>query len=243
MTAIQSENKFVSDDTNYDLTEYSKLNTAFNFFNEKLFNNKLSSVFITVQRHANALGFFRTESFHERKFNEKHELEVPGYSVHEIAIMPEGMYGRTDREILSTLVHEMCHLQQHEQGKPSRNGYHNREWADYMFKVGLHPSSVGTYDKRNPDKKPSPDDIEGSETGQGMSHFIIKDGPFELAFKELLKSGFAFKLHSTPSLRMKAPKSKFKYTCPKCGSNAWAKKDIKLSCGECDVLMVMEDEE
>jgi hypothetical protein len=30
---------------------------------------------------------------------------------------------------LSTLVHEMAHLQQNHFGKSSRTGYHNKEWA------------------------------------------------------------------------------------------------------------------
>src|SRR5262245_14971271 len=35
-------------------------------------------------------------------------------------------------QILSTLVHEMVHGEQHHYGKPSRGGYHNKQWADWM---------------------------------------------------------------------------------------------------------------
>ena len=37
----------------------------------------------------------------------------------------------------------MTHLEQAHFGKPSRNGYHNKEWADLMERVGLMPSDTG----------------------------------------------------------------------------------------------------
>ena len=50
---------------------------------------------------------------------------------------------RTNEQTLSTLVHEMTHLQQQHFGKPSRSGYHNKEWGLLMRAVGLIPSSTG----------------------------------------------------------------------------------------------------
>jgi predicted SprT family Zn-dependent metalloprotease len=47
------------------------------------------------------------------------------------------------RDLLSTLVHEMAHQEQEEQGKPSRSGYHNKEWGTFMQQVGLQPSNTG----------------------------------------------------------------------------------------------------
>ena len=35
------------------------------------------------------------------------------------------------------LVHEMVHLWHHHEGKPSRSGYHNTDWADKMATVGV----------------------------------------------------------------------------------------------------------
>ena len=51
------------------------------------------------------------------------------------------------RDILGTLVHEMCHQWQHELGNPSRSGYHNKEWGNKMKEVGL--------------SRPRPDSPEG----------------------------------------------------------------------------------
>jgi hypothetical protein len=38
------------------------------------------------------------------------------------------------------------------------------------------------------------------------------------------------------SRKMKAA-SKTRYTCPECLTNAWAKRDVHLVCGECDARM------
>ena len=170
---------------------------------------------------------------------------VPEFKVHEIAIMPDGMYGRPDREVLSTLVHEMCHLQQQEQGKPSRNGYHNREWGKYMRAVGLFPSSYGNLACRNPELSEEERDKcgEGVATGQKVSHFIIPNGSFDKACAKLLDSGFTLDLQQVPRLIGKAKKNKLKYTCPNCGINAWAKPGIKLACGECMIRMDCEEAE
>ena len=57
----------------------------------------------------------------------------------------------------------MAHLWQQEFGKPSRNGYHNAEWAAEMNRIGLKPVSAGSPDK---------------ETGQRVGHEIVEGGPF-----------------------------------------------------------------
>ena len=61
----------------------------------------------------------------------------------EIALNPAHFKGRSQREVFSTLVHEMVHLEQHHFGHPSRAGYHNREWVHWMERVGLIPSATG----------------------------------------------------------------------------------------------------
>ena len=66
---------------------------------------------------------------------------------------------RDDIEWHSTLVHEMCHLWQEDFGKPSRGGYHNRQWADKMIQVGLMPTDTG--------------EPGGQLTGQRVTHYII----------------------------------------------------------------------
>jgi hypothetical protein len=72
---------------------------------------------------------------------------------------------RSNEQSLSTLVHEMTHLDQRHFGKPSRAGYHNKEWAKLMRDVGLIPSDTG-----------APGD---KEVGQRVSHYIEAGGRFE----------------------------------------------------------------
>lgn len=133
--------------------EYAKLNQAFAWFNECLFDGKLPEVFFTIARHRGAGGYFLPDSMNNRRFDENGERLPVEFKLHEISLMPDAMFGWTDRFVLSVLVHEMAHLWQAEFGKPSRGGYHNGQWADKMEEIGLMPSSLGTRDCRNPDNR------------------------------------------------------------------------------------------
>jgi len=121
----------------------------------------------------------------------------------------------------STLVHEMCHVWQQTYGKPPRRGYHDRQWAAKMREIGLQPSSTG--------------EEGGKGTGQSMSHYIVPDGRYAKAYAKLAAQGFALHWQSIPATEQARRKksSKTKFTCPKCGQNAWAKPGALLICGEC----------
>jgi SprT-like family protein len=199
--------------------EYKKLDAAFTFFNMRLFHGELPTCLITLARKRNARGYFGGGMFVSRLSNQK---------VDEIALNPENFDGRTDKEILSTLVHEMVHLQQHHFGSPSRSNYHNREWAHWMEQIGLMPSDTA---------KPG-----GKRTGQRVSHYIIEGGTFDQACEIWLKGeevqiGFN-------SLRAGSSKSnssiKIKYSCPQCHQNCWAKPNAILKCGICELDMEEE---
>jgi hypothetical protein len=66
----------------------------------------------------------------------------------------------------------MVHNWQHCFGKPSRNGYHNKEWAQKMDQIGLVPSSTG---------RPG-----GKRTGQKVSDYPKPGGAFERAAKTFI---------------------------------------------------------
>jgi predicted SprT family Zn-dependent metalloprotease len=192
-------------------TEYSTFQTAYDFFNVELFKGTLPAVLITLQRHSKAYGFLAPEKFIGRSEET---------ATHELALNPDH-FGRTTEAILSTLVHEMCHVWQHTHGTPPRKSYHDRQWATKMTEVGLHPSSTG--------------EPGGKETGSKVSHYIIEDGPFALAFSRLKATGFELRWQSRSddSERQKKAASKTKYTCPNCEQNAWAKPGASLICGVC----------
>jgi hypothetical protein len=193
-------------------TEYQGFQKTYDFFNRELFDGSLPQVLVTLQRHANTRGYFSPERFHGR---------IDQSAVHELALNPDSFTGRTDEMILSTLVHEMCHVWQQTHGKPPRRSYHDRQWAAKMREIGLQPSSTG--------------EEGGKETGQSMSHYIIPEGRYAQAYMKLAAQGFALHWQSVPAIEQARGKksSKTKFTCPECGLNAWAKPNACLICGEC----------
>jgi hypothetical protein len=236
---------------------YDNLLMAYKFINEILFGGTLPICLITLQREKKTYGYFCGA-----RFNNDHD---PAKTTDEIALNPQYFRGngRDDRQVVSTLVHEMCHLWQHHYGKPGRVRYHNQEWADKMKAIGLLPSSTGQEG--------------GKETGDHMSHYIDKLGPFAMAFDDLKGKGFNLQWieiqeHnpvSLPPLKplidntnsstgnksfdndeynstedntpMETPKpdksNRLKYTCTGCMLNAWAKPGANLVCGDCEQPM------
>jgi predicted SprT family Zn-dependent metalloprotease len=137
---------------------------------------------------------------------------------------PDLFLARTDRDTLSTLAHEMCHVWQYGHGEPGRGRYHNAAWADRMEAVGLMPSDTGA--------------PGGKRTGQRVTHYVIDGGPFDRAAAELLATGWAVKRGSTAIRQKRGPdRSKVEFTCGRCGQNAWAKTGARLVCGACDQPM------
>jgi hypothetical protein len=202
---------------------YGGLNRAYEFFNNALFGGTLPRCLITMQRHKGAYGYFAPQRFGS----------ADGSNVtDEIALNPMHFAERDERAILSTLVHEQAHLWQQHFGKPSRGGYHNKEWAAKMKEIGLHPSTTAA--------------PGGKETGQSCSHYIVEGGAFDRAYAEF---GGAINLlgdiwndgdEKAAKTRAKKNASKTAFECPDCGLKAWAKAEAKLMCGECEVLMVCE---
>jgi predicted SprT family Zn-dependent metalloprotease len=205
---------------------YQALQTAYDHFNGKLFQNQLPPCLITLSRRdRRTYGHFAPARFREIEGQRRTD---------EIAMNPQHFLEQPMAEVLSTLAHEMAHLWQAHFGKPSRSSYHNRQWGGKMKEIGLYPSSTGRPD--------------GKETGQHMSHYTIKDGPFDSTCKRLLSDGFTLAWGELLS-QVKKHKdrddddededrtNRVKYTCPQCSVNAWGKPDLSLICGVCTVQL------
>lgn len=208
--------------TNYQTpTEelYNGLQRAFNHFNKELFDERLPPVVFTLTRKRKAHGYFWAEQFKHRE---------DGDPTHEIALNPDTM-SRELPEILSTLVHEMTHLEQQEYGKPGKNGNHNREWVGLMEAVGLIPSNTGM--------------PGGKKTGRQMTHYIEPGGVFEAACEALLVTGFDLPYFTRPreTAEKKRDLSKVKTTCPCCQAKAWCKQGMRIMCCDCNEEMVQEE--
>jgi predicted SprT family Zn-dependent metalloprotease len=202
---------------------YANLDAAYDHFNGMLFGSLLPPCLITMQRHKGAYGYFIAERCARWE-------DDADRAVDEIALNPAHFGERPPEAILSTLVHEMVHLWQHHYGTPSRARYHNREWAAKMKELGLIPSHTG---------RPG-----GKQTGQRVSHYIEPDGPFARALARLDTQAVLYKDldgDAAEAARRRKAASKTKYTCPGCGTNAWAKPGVNLVCGDCGETMEPEE--
>jgi hypothetical protein len=108
--------------------EYNVFQEAFDYFNARLFGGTLLPCLISLHRKSHSNGYYS---------NKRYEARRETAETDELALNPATFKSRTDKEILSTLVHEMVHHWQYHFGKPSDNRYHNGEWADKMEALGL----------------------------------------------------------------------------------------------------------
>lgn len=149
---------------------YTQLQKAYRHFNKALFNNRLPPCLITIQRDSERVhGYFAP-----KRFSRKDKADE---CMDEIAINPMYFINVRVENALSTLVHEMVHLEQQHFGKPGRGKYHNKEWGEWMRRVGLMPSNTG--------------EVGGRQTGDQVTHFIMKGGPFDVACARLVSEKFS----------------------------------------------------
>lgn len=214
--------------TTHQFTKYQRL---YNYFNKKLFKNELPPCLLILSRKtARVCGHFSKNRWQDKE----------GNTTHEINLNPVYMATADDMNICQTLVHEMVHLWQHEFGKPSRAGYHNKEWANKMEAVGLTPSSTGAEG--------------GNKTGQQMDDYPTPNGIFLKVFEKMPKDlllpfksaelvgGSLFVggvmaegegQQEQDEAKPKRPnRNKLKYSCS-CGVNVWGKPNLNIICGEC----------
>lgn len=229
---------------------YSELEQAYDFFNAELFEGKLPSCVISLQRKNRTYGYFSANRF----------LHRGGDTTDEIAMNPSFFSVVPIAEICQTLVHEMAHQWQEHFGTPGRRGYHNKEWGNKMEAIGLMPSSTG--------------EPGGDKTGEQMMDYIIPGGLFEEALNSLLTEEFTIswcdrhppietireiiKEEGLEAVQDKleqwgvtisendevepvaqAPKpTRIKFTCPSCNANLWGKPSLNVLCLDCDVSFV-----
>lgn len=233
MKKTKNEPNIPSPSTNQ---QFKALDNAYQYFNGELFDGQLPNCILNFSRKKGTHGFLAPYRWKEVGQEE--------FSIHEISLTPSTLY-RTPIEIFSTLVHEMVHLWQFEFGSPSRSGYHNKEWARKMEAVGLIPSNTGKEG--------------GKKTGQSMTHYIEREGLYEVAFNKMPQEyilpftswdGEVIKLLSAlgngegstptpPNKKRLVPKSKnkVKYSCS-CLNNVWGKPNLNIRCEDCGELFI-----
>lgn len=214
---------------------YGLFQYIFDHYNETLFEGKINDCILVITRRKDVMGHY---SF-------KRWFHAEDQDTDELALNPSMFVKFPLIEICQTMVHEMCHGWQYHYGAPSRNGYHNKEWAEKMISLGLIPSDTGL--------------PGGKQTGQQMNDYPIEGGRFMEVTEDLLNNEVfhGLYLEVNPELlelltddkpafeqikditlaqeqsqsKPKAQKQKIKYSCG-C-SNVWGKPDLDLLCNSC----------
>jgi len=218
-------------ETNENITRdtYGLLADVYDRYNRALFDGRLPDCLLTLRAGRRAYGYFQPNTFARDKAETDQETDQDGAPVHEIAMNPAA-FARPLLEVFSTLVHEMTHLEQQVYGKPSRNGYHNAQWGEYMDRVGLTPSHDGT--------------LTGKRTGQSMTHYIVPGGRFDTLTRIMLAQHDYTLLREIPRLEAKKKGTKkLTYTCAECDAKAWGKAGLHIVCGDCDAPMKCSGED
>lgn len=196
------------------------LTDAYSFFNENLFNNSLRAVVITLSHRAGSRGYYWDNIFNDKIQDEK----LP-----ELSITYNSLYNDT-KTLLSTLVHEMTHVQEYMLGTNGKAPYHNKMWAVLMKTVGLQPYNIF---------KPH------LETGNKISHHIIPDGKFDKAADEFISlyGDFALAQGNPVTNSVAKGKKRSSVCCPVCEAKFSIPKGlidtVDITCKTCDVLMVV----
>lgn len=153
---------------------HKELQEAFDFFNERLFDNELPLTLMTLQRGKRTYGYFSPNRF----------TNAEGEKISELAMNPDYFGARTLVDTLSTVVHEMVHVWHFFiNDKPCRMGYHDKVWGEKMEELGLMPSNTGMEG--------------GKKTGQQMTHYIMEGGKFSKVVFELIERGFDISWYDT----------------------------------------------
>lgn len=192
---------------------------AFQFFNNRLFGGCLPDALIVLHRHPSAKGYHAADAYQARS----EDAERPFLT--EIALNPDLFMGRSDRQIFSTLVHEMCHQWQQVFGQDYKQGHHNKEWVRKMESLGLIPSATG--------------EPGGKQTGKRVTHYIEIGGPFDVACDELLLY-VHFQYEAVPAApkRRRETVKRVKLVCPHCPDvEVRTTPGTAVRCGHCDEIL------
>ena len=196
-------------------SQFSVYQQVVDYFNRVLFENDLPDCM---------LSFNRRRSSSHTLFAAGQWLEEAGSTTAEISLNLKQMGENEPIKVLAMLVREMVHLWQEMHGRPSCNGYYNREWAEKMAMIGLTPSATGL--------------PGGRRTGQGVQHYIEPNGRFAKAFREMPTTYlWPFRPAIFANKKRGGYSEKVAYRCIGCGAKVWGKGGLGLVC-ECGRIFV-----
>lgn len=211
-----------------ELTSYNRvagyLNKIFDLMNEEFFESTLSRPTITIQSTPKAYGHFTlSENTWVSKIGGTHEINIGA-----------GTLSRDITEVCATLLHEMCHYYNYENGIQdcSRgNTYHNKRFKEAAELRGLQVEHSDKYGWSH---------TFPTET---LLDFVIKNGLTDILINRNEFSSYQITGKGThsgtgitpPTVK---PSSSRKYICPCCNTSVRATKTVRISCLDCNVQMI-----
>lgn len=209
-----------------------ELYRIFDILNRDKFNGSLSEPVITIQKtKGTTLGYFTVDKVWKNKGDsDKNDglaaEDKEENAFYEINVDPRWFCTRTAADVTETLLHEMVHyFNKVNDVKDCSGNVHNKKFKAAAESVGLvveRGKSVGWG--------------YTSMTDELREYIDTEVKPNDSAF-EYFRAGVI----KPDTTKKKRKKSLFKYECPKCGTIAKAKKDVKIMCGDCDCQMDIED--
>ena len=211
-----------------ELTSYNRvagyLNKVFDLLNERYFENTLSRPTITIQSTPKAYGHFSLNAnTWISKIGGTHEINIGA-----------GALARPIEEVVATLLHEMVHYFNYENGVQdcSRGAtYHNSKFRKAAEARGL----IVKHSDRYGWSHTSPSDE--------LLTFVLENDLTDILINRNEQSGFASGGTGTKSGGMSGgePKktSTRKYICPCCGMSVRATRAVNIGCLDCGVKMIV----
>lgn len=210
-----------------ELTSYNRvagyLNKIFDLLNAEFFENALSRPTITIQSTPKAYGHFslRNDTWISKNGG-THEINIGA-----------GTLARPIQEVAATLLHEMVHYYNYENGIQdcSRgNTYHNKRFKAAAESHGLIVSHSEKYGWSHT----QPDDA--------LLEIILKYDLTDILINRNEFSSFRVTgtgTHSgTTTTGTPKTSSTRKYTCPCCGNSVRATKAVNIACLDCNAQML-----
>ena len=210
------------------LTSYNRaagyLNKVFDLLNAEFFENALSRPTITIQSTPRAYGHFslRNDTW-VSKVGATHEINIGA-----------GTLSRPIENIAATLLHEMVHYYNYENGikDVSRgNTYHNRRFKEAAEARGLLVTHSDTYGWSH------------TEPGEALLDFVLVNGLTDILLNRNEMMGYRITGTGTHSGNMGGctPKtsSTRKYICPCCGMSVRATRTVRVQCMDCEKMLVL----
>lgn len=211
------------------LSQYSHFfETAFGILNTVYFNNELPDAVITIQSSQRTYGHITVKKVWRNNYESYHEINLSAEYLN-----------RPAENIISTLLHEMCHLYAMENNiKDTSNGgrYHNRKFKQIAEERDLN-ISYSQY-------------IGWSitEPTQNLKNVIKEYGLDKeidyVRIGEHMQAGGSGGIDGGSDGTDKPPKKKSstrKYVCRGCNNSVRATKDVNIMCMDC--MLKMEKQE